>query len=300
LIHYRRFFLGSESPKQGPPYGMNFVLMKQLVNNHSKFRLGPDFKMNFCITTEKECQMKKFSILFICIVALMAFAISVPGAFAFSGFYNQQCSSCHGTSPTSNPSDGATCMGCHHHGGTNITATPDKTEYAPGDTVMVTLSRTGTDRGGWIGAKLFDKDCSVVACDTSVTGPDVIDFGSNPCPSCPIPSGNVGGLNGITTQYPVILAGTAPDTAGTYTWSAAWHGNPSGSSFGTHRDVHVQFAFDVVPLNAGPVANNDAFIAPQDTALTVDAPGVLGNDSDVDGDSLTAVLVTNATRGTRH
>ena len=35
----------------------------------------------------------------------------------------------------------------------------------------------------------------------------------------------------------------------------------------------------------------------EDTVLTVAAPGVLGNDSDPDGDPLTAVLVTGPSHG---
>ena len=38
-----------------------------------------------------------------------------------------------------------------------------------------------------------------------------------------------------------------------------------------------------------PVARDDTYSATEDTALTVAAPGVLGNDTDADGDTLTAV-----------
>jgi hypothetical protein len=39
-----------------------------------------------------------------------------------------------------------------------------------------------------------------------------------------------------------------------------------------------------------PVAVDDSYSTPQDTPLTIDAPGVLANDSDPDGDPMTAVL----------
>jgi hypothetical protein len=42
--------------------------------------------------------------------------------------------------------------------------------------------------------------------------------------------------------------------------------------------------------NRAPAAVDDAYSAAEDTALTVAAPGVLGNDTDPDGDSLSAVL----------
>ncbi len=47
----------------------------------------------------------------------------------------------------------------------------------------------------------------------------------------------------------------------------------------------------VTPVNDPPVAAVDHYLTPEDTALSVPAPGVLGNDSDADGDSLTATLV---------
>ena len=40
-----------------------------------------------------------------------------------------------------------------------------------------------------------------------------------------------------------------------------------------------------------PVAADDTYTAAEDTTLTVAAPGVLGNDTDADGDPLTAALV---------
>ena len=42
----------------------------------------------------------------------------------------------------------------------------------------------------------------------------------------------------------------------------------------------------------------DSYSTAEDTALTVAAPGVLANDTDVDGDSLTAVKVSDPAHGT--
>jgi VCBS repeat-containing protein len=50
--------------------------------------------------------------------------------------------------------------------------------------------------------------------------------------------------------------------------------------------------------NDAPVANLDSYDAVEGETLTVAAPGVLGNDTDVDGDQLTAVLNTDVTGGT--
>ncbi len=51
-------------------------------------------------------------------------------------------------------------------------------------------------------------------------------------------------------------------------------------------------------LNSAPTASNDTYNTPEDTLLTVSAPGVLANDSDLDGDTLSALLVTNVAHGT--
>ncbi len=50
--------------------------------------------------------------------------------------------------------------------------------------------------------------------------------------------------------------------------------------------------------NAAPVAYNESYAAPENTTLTVVAPGVLTPDQDPDGDPITAVLVTGPSHGT--
>ena len=54
----------------------------------------------------------------------------------------------------------------------------------------------------------------------------------------------------------------------------------------------------MVAANDAPLAVDDAYTTTEDTPLTVVAPGVLGNDSDAEGDPLTAVLDTGPTNGT--
>ena len=51
-------------------------------------------------------------------------------------------------------------------------------------------------------------------------------------------------------------------------------------------------------VNTVPTAAADSYGATEDTPLVVAATGVLGNDSDPEGDPLTAVLVTSAAHGT--
>src|SRR5436189_291976 len=59
----------------------------------------------------------------------------------------------------------------------------------------------------------------------------------------------------------------------------------------------------VTPVNDPPGTSDrngaeDAYTTPEDTTLTVTAPGVLANDTDIDGDPLTAILVDSPAHGT--
>jgi VCBS repeat-containing protein len=54
----------------------------------------------------------------------------------------------------------------------------------------------------------------------------------------------------------------------------------------------------VSQVDQPPVATNDSYTTAENTPLSVSAPGVLGNDSDPDGDSMTAALETNPSHGT--
>ena len=53
----------------------------------------------------------------------------------------------------------------------------------------------------------------------------------------------------------------------------------------------------VAAINDAPVATSDSYGTNEDTTLNVAAPGVLGNDSDIDGPTLTVVLVTGPSHG---
>jgi VCBS repeat-containing protein len=70
------------------------------------------------------------------------------------------------------------------------------------------------------------------------------------------------------------------------------------ASDGSLNSGMATVTINVTPLNDAPVALNDAYTINEDTALMVTLPGILANDSDVDGDALTAALVANVTRGT--
>ncbi len=57
------------------------------------------------------------------------------------------------------------------------------------------------------------------------------------------------------------------------------------------------FTITVDAVNDAPVAVDDDYATDEDTLLSVDAPGVLGNDTDIDGGPLTAVLVAGPSNG---
>ena len=66
----------------------------------------------------------------------------------------------------------------------------------------------------------------------------------------------------------------------------------------TSRTQTFRIAVDTRPAITTPVARADTFATAEDTTLTVDAPGVLANDTDPNDDALTASVVDGPERGT--
>ncbi len=86
----------------------------------------------------------------------------------------------------------------------------------------------------------------------------------------------------------------------TYTPALNFHGDDSFTYIISDRrggTATATVTVNVTPVNDAPVAVDDTFSTQQDVTLTVDAPGVLENDSDVDGDTLTAVLLAGPISG---
>ena len=86
----------------------------------------------------------------------------------------------------------------------------------------------------------------------------------------------------------------------TYTPSAGYSGSDSfgfTADDGNLTDVGTQ-TITITSVNHPPSATGDSAPTLEDTQLVVAAPGVLANDSDPDGDSLTAVLVADVGHGT--
>ncbi|HYC83321.1 MAG TPA: Ig-like domain-containing protein, partial [Candidatus Paceibacterota bacterium] len=57
-------------------------------------------------------------------------------------------------------------------------------------------------------------------------------------------------------------------------------------------------SISVDPANDAPSAHDDAYSTPENSSLNISALGVLNNDSDIDNNSLTAVLITDTANGT--
>ena len=91
------------------------------------------------------------------------------------------------------------------------------------------------------------------------------------------------------------------DGSFTYTPDADFNGTDSFTYVANDGDLDSNVAtvtLTINPVNDAPVADDDAYSTDEDTSLIVAAPGVLGNDTDVEDDALTAVLVAGPTNGT--
>jgi VCBS repeat-containing protein len=87
----------------------------------------------------------------------------------------------------------------------------------------------------------------------------------------------------------------------TYTPAADFAGSDTftyRASDGTLTSNVATVTITVTATNDAPTAAADIYDTPEDTALTIAAPGVLGNDSDPDSSTLTAAVVTGPGHGT--
>ncbi len=85
-----------------------------------------------------------------------------------------------------------------------------------------------------------------------------------------------------------------------YTPAADYHGSDSftyRASDGTATSNLATVAITVTSVNDAPTAANDAYTTAEDTQLTVEPPGVLDNDSDPEGDTLTAAVESGPAHG---
>src|SRR5205085_1358964 len=86
-----------------------------------------------------------------------------------------------------------------------------------------------------------------------------------------------------------------------YTPAASYSGADSFNytiSDGQGGTATAAVSITITAANHAPVAVNDSYTTPEDTPLTIAAPGVLGNDTDADSNPLTAIQVAAPANGT--
>ena len=228
-------------------------------------------------------KFKKISTQLFFVISLFAAPFLVTNAFSQSGYYTSAgCTDCHLSSPT-------TCNGCHGHGthpssaksSINVAGVTNKTSYAPGETVSVSL--TGGYKSGWVRVVLYDQNSVEVARS----------------------SGNDSG-QGSSATYPATLSAPAPSTPGTYTWKAGWYGNvydKSGATFGagwTPDATNPDHGYELVSTNSFTVAAVAA--APTITSVTPStlAQGAVNQTVAIAGTNLTGGTVTFSNAGVTH
>ncbi len=102
----------------------------------------------------------------------------------------------------------------------------------------------------------------------------------------------------VTAPAHGVLSGTAPSL--TYTPAANYNGPDSftfAASDGVVDSNTATVTITVTSVNDAPTATGHSYATAEDTPLTVAVPGVLAGASDVDGDPLTATLVTPPASG---
>jgi len=97
------------------------------------------------------------------------------------------------------------------------------------------------------------------------------------------------GMATITVKAPA----TSTTEAATTTTSEA----ATTSTGATTTTSSTTSTTTATPVNEAPTASNESYLISEDSPLNVAAPGVLGNDTDPDGDLLTAALVSALSNG---
>ena len=132
--------------------------------------------------------------------------------------------------------------------------------------------------------------------DVPIVSIDDMDFSQDP-------------LSGTTEGQGSIVTTLYSSSGNNYTYKVRlempMEVNEAGSEGDADYDITVAgtlvaegyFTQTILPPNTAPVANNDFYTVHVSDVLSVTAPGVLGNDSDANGDSLTAIKVSNPTDG---
>ncbi|WP_336605417.1 tandem-95 repeat protein [Stutzerimonas stutzeri] len=106
-----------------------------------------------------------------------------------------------------------------------------------------------------------------------------------------------------TAGATVALSGVGTLTLeanGAYRFTAEpnWHGTVPTVTYTTNTGVSSTLDITIDPVNDAPVANTDSFVTQEDVPLTLSLSDLTGNDTDIDGDTLSVVLVSAPQHGT--
>ena len=180
----------------------------------------------------------------------------------------------------------------------------DRGGKAPPVQVTVTLDNSNTtnaflfNRDPWKSKTRYERPPCVnagpdqtVAASATLSGAATDNWVPNNPPRLTYAWSQVSGPGTVTLSAPTALTTTASfSAAGTYVILLTVNDGLQSSS----DDVTVTVTSG---SNSDPVANNDSYSTNEDVALTVTAPGVLGNDIDSDGDSLIASVASGPSHG---
>ena len=163
-------------------------------------------------------------------------------------------------------------------------------DQSPGE-IMVLLGSTG---GTFTGP-------TILTTDSGVSAVAVADFNRDGDPDLAATNVNLSrvsvllGSTGATFTAPTNFAvGGTQTSVGVADFNGDGKPDLAATKFNTDN---VGVLLNSTVTNRPPVAAGDGFGSAEDTVLTVAAPGVLGNDTDPDGDALTAVLVSGPQHG---
>ena len=175
------------------------------------------------------------------------------------------------------------------------TATITPASYAAAEQVALTLHGTGLS--------IADVDAASATVQATVSvGSGVLSAGAGTTGLTVSGSGTgTVTLSGTITQINSLLAGNlggtltytadtdAPPASTTLTLTASDLGNMGSGGTLSGSDTAT---IDIAAVNDAPVGDDDAYGTNEDTSLAVPVDGVLLNDADPDGDTISAVLVS--------
>jgi VCBS repeat-containing protein len=163
-------------------------------------------------------------------------------------------------------------------------------DQSPGE-IMVLLGSTG---GAFTGP-------TILTTDSGVSAVAVADFNRDSDPDLAVSNVNqsrvsvlLGSTGGTFTAPTHFAVGSTQTSVVAADFNGDGKPDLAATKFTTDN---VAVLVNNTTTNQAPVAAADTYNTPEDTPLTVTAPGVLGNDSDPDGNPLTATAVTGPSHG---